>query len=51
MPERAVTACGEIRTRIGSGDALSGLIRFGVLDLVPVTWLPHSMDLIDPFRA
>ncbi|MCJ2052536.1 hypothetical protein [Methylobacterium sp. J-070] len=48
---RAITACGEIRTRIGSGDAVSGLIRLGVVEIVAVTWLPHSVDLIDPTRA
>ncbi|MFF9549047.1 LysR family transcriptional regulator [Methylobacterium fujisawaense] len=44
--ERAIAACAEIRTRVGSGDALSGLVRLGVAELVAVTWLPHFVDLI-----
>ncbi|MCJ2068497.1 hypothetical protein MKK75_06710 [Methylobacterium sp. J-030] len=49
--ERAITVAGEIRTRIGSGDALWSRVRFGVLDRVAVLWLPLSMALIDPTRA
>lgn len=44
--ERAITACAEIRTRVGSGDALSGLVRLGVAELVAVTWLPSFVELI-----
>lgn len=44
--ERAITACAEIRMRVGSGDALSGLVRLGVAELVAVTWLPAFVDLI-----
>lgn len=44
--ERAITACAEIRTRVGSGDTYSGLVRLGVAELVAVTWLPDFVELI-----
>ncbi|WP_336490811.1 LysR family transcriptional regulator [Methylobacterium nigriterrae] len=44
--ERAIAACSEIRLRVGTGEALSGLVRLGVAELVAVTWLPDFVELI-----
>lgn len=43
--ERAIAACAEIRMRVGSGEALSGLVRLGVAELVALTWLPAFVEL------
>lgn len=44
--ERVVRAFGEIRSRVGTPDALSGLVRLGVAELVAVSWLPKLASTI-----
>jgi DNA-binding transcriptional LysR family regulator len=44
--ERATSAFAEIKVRVGSGDALSGIVRLGVAELIAVTWLPAMVELI-----
>ncbi len=44
--ESAVTLCAEIRRTIGAPDALSGVVRMGVAELVAVTWLPDLVSAI-----
>ncbi len=44
--ERATAAFVEIRTRVGNGQTMSGLIRLGVAEIVAVTWLPDLVALI-----
>jgi DNA-binding transcriptional LysR family regulator len=44
--ENAVALCAEIRHTIGAPDALSGIVRMGVAELVSVTWLPDLVAAI-----
>lgn len=44
--DRALAVCSEIRLRVGSKEALSGLVRLGVAELIAVTWLPNLVELI-----
>jgi DNA-binding transcriptional LysR family regulator len=44
--DRVIAACSEIRLRVGRREALSGLVRLGVAELVAVTWLPKFVELI-----
>jgi DNA-binding transcriptional LysR family regulator len=44
--EKATSAFADIRTFVGNGEALSGLLRLGVGEMVAVTWLPKLVDLI-----
>jgi DNA-binding transcriptional LysR family regulator len=44
--ERATSAFSDIRMFVGNGEALSGLFRLGVAEMVAVTWLPKLVDLI-----
>lgn len=46
--QHAVSAFGEIRRRLSGSEALSGLIRIGVSEVVAVSWLP---DLITAVHA
>lgn len=44
--QQVVRVFGEIRSRIGTADALSGLVRLGVAELVAVSWLPKLASTI-----
>jgi DNA-binding transcriptional LysR family regulator len=44
--EQAVSLQREIRNRIGAPEALSGVVRIGVAELIAVTWLPHFTALV-----
>src|SRR4051812_34086668 len=44
--QHAVSAFAEIHRRISAPEALSGLIRMGVAELVAVSWLPRFMGSI-----
>jgi DNA-binding transcriptional LysR family regulator len=44
--QHAVSAFAEIHRRISAPEALSGLIRIGVAELVAVSWLPQLMSSI-----
>jgi DNA-binding transcriptional LysR family regulator len=44
--QHAVSAFAEIHRRISAPEALSGLIRMGVAELVAVSWLPRFMGAI-----
>ena len=45
--EQLVALISEIRRRVGSDDALGGVIRVGVAELVAISWLP---DLVNAVR-
>jgi len=44
--QHAVLAFGEIRRRISGADALSGLIRIGVAEVVAISWLPQFITAV-----
>lgn len=44
--QHAVSAFAEIRKRISAPEALSGLIRIGVAEIVAVSWLPQFLTTI-----
>lgn len=44
--EQAVALFGEIKLRVGTTDALSGIVRLGVSELVALTWFPALAALI-----
>lgn len=44
--ERATSALADIKEFIANGEALSGLLRLGVAEMVAVTWLPRLVELI-----
>lgn len=44
--QHAVSAFGEIRRRISGSEALSGLIRIGVAEVVAVSWLPDFITTV-----
>lgn len=44
--ERALALQEEIRLQIGPRDALSGLVRVGVAELVAMTWLPQFASML-----
>lgn len=44
--EEAVALFTEIKHRVGSRDAVSGVARMGVAELVAVTWLPELIALV-----
>lgn len=44
--EEAVALFTEIKRRVGNRDAVSGVARMGVAELVAVTWLPELIALI-----
>ncbi len=44
--EEAVALFTEIKLRVGNRDAVSGVARMGVAELVAVTWLPELIALI-----
>jgi DNA-binding transcriptional LysR family regulator len=46
LAESAVTLCTEIRRTVGAAEALSGIVRMGVAELVAVTWLPELVSAI-----
>lgn len=43
---RAVALQHEIRQRVGSPEAVSGVVRIGVAELVAVTWLPQFVGMV-----
>ncbi|TGV11302.1 LysR family transcriptional regulator [Mesorhizobium sp. M8A.F.Ca.ET.173.01.1.1] len=45
--DQVVTLTSEIKRRVGSKDALTGLVRVGVAELVAISWLP---DLVNAVR-
>jgi DNA-binding transcriptional LysR family regulator len=44
--QHAVSAFGEIRRRISGSEALSGVIRIGVAEVVAVSWLPDFITTV-----
>ena len=44
--QRATSAFDEIRSRVGGGETMSGLVRLGVAEMIAVTWLPSLVELI-----
>lgn len=44
--ERAVAIFSEIKHRVGTRDALSGVVRLGVSELIALTWLPALAAVI-----
>lgn len=45
---RIITTAAEIRKTIGAPDALTGVIRIGLVEMVAITWLP---DFVQAVRA
>jgi DNA-binding transcriptional LysR family regulator len=44
--ERAIALQLEIRRRIGTAEALSGVVRIGVVELIAITWLPRLAAML-----
>jgi len=44
--DRAIALQLEIRRRIGTAEALSGVVRIGVVELIAITWLPRLAAML-----
>jgi DNA-binding MarR family transcriptional regulator len=44
--EQIVDLASEIRRRVGSKDALAGVVRVGVAELVAISWLPNLVNAV-----
>lgn len=46
LAERAIAAFADIRHKIGAPDAISGVVRLGVSELIALAWLPKLAAII-----